>query len=134
MTDSPSTGTQSSPRAANDQIRYCDRCGISFLWSAEEQAQHGTNAAPTHCAGCRTLLPENGRVRGLVKWYNVRKRFGFIVRHDQPELFVHGSALEGGGRLSPGDLVEFSIGESERGPAAQAVRVLVPKAMPAIEG
>ena len=35
-----------------------------------------------------------------------------------------GSELQGQRRLEPGDLVEFSIGANERGPAAVAVQVL----------
>jgi len=110
----------------HDQTRYCDRCGISFLWSSEEQrAAHAAGQpAPIYCAGCRALLPPPGRERGLVKWFNARKRYGFIVRKDQPEIFVHGSDLAGDARLRPGDLVEFAVGEGERGPAAKEVRVL----------
>ncbi len=114
-----------APNRPPDRIRYCERCGISFLWSSEEQVAQD-DAAPTppaRCPGCRVLLPPPGRERGLVKWYNVRKRFGFIVRKEQPELFVHGSEVSGG-RLHPGDLVEFAVGENERGLAAKAVTVL----------
>ncbi len=115
-----------------DQICYCDRCGISFLWSAEEQRTQtridGSPNAPTHCAGCRQLLPAVGRERGLVKWYNFRKRYGFLVRKDHPEIFAHGSELEttgaSGQALRPGDLVEFSVAQSERGPVAKSIRVI----------
>ena len=120
-----------------DQIQYCERCGISFLWSAEEQkavheatrAQvngnpHGKSAPPIHCPSCRLLLPAPGRERGLVKWYNRRKRYGFLVRRDHPEIFAHGSDIDGASALRPGDLVEFSVAESERGLAAKAITVL----------
>lgn len=117
-----------------DQIHYCDRCGISFLWSAEEQraAAAASTPTPTRCAGCRALLPEAERTRGLVKWYNARKRFGFVVRQDQPDLFAHGSEIEGAARLYPGDLVEFSVGQGARGPAAQAIRIITAQAVPEI--
>lgn len=111
-----------------DQLCYCERCGISFLWSAEEQAeahsQSGARGAPLHCPGCRALLPAEGRERGLVKWFNYRKRFGFIVRQHQPELFAHGTDVLDDTKLRPGDLVEFSVEASERGPVAKAIRVL----------
>lgn len=122
-------------KTLTDQIRYCDRCGISFLWSAEEQRAAAADAVapPSQCAGCRALLPAAACERGLVKWYNARKRFGFIVRHDQPEIFAHGSEVEGGARLRPGDLVEFSVGTTERGPAAQTIRIIKPQAVPDLE-
>jgi CspA family cold shock protein len=121
-----------NPVRPQDQICYCDRCGISFLWSTEEQhaqAQVGaTLSTPTHCAGCRQLLPAAGRERGLVKWYNFRKRYGFLVRKEHPEIFAHGSEIEptgaAGHGLRPGDLVEFTVGQSARGPVATAIRVI----------
>jgi CspA family cold shock protein len=109
-----------------DQIRYCEHCGISFLWPAEEQRAGKAGGAPVPdlCAGCRSLLPPAGRERGLVKWFNHRKRYGFIIRKEQPELFVHGSDLPPNIKLQPGDLVEYSVGAGERGPTAKEVRLL----------
>jgi CspA family cold shock protein len=122
-------------RRIQDEIRYCDRCGISFLWPVEEQrAEAAVDAAqsaetlpavpPRFCPGCRLLLPAPGRERGMVKWYSMRKRYGFVVRRDQPEIFVPGAALVGVRILQPGDLVEFSIGANEQGPVAQDVRLI----------
>jgi cold shock protein len=116
-----------------DQILYCERCAISFLWSVEEQkegqkevrAQGQANTPlPSHCPACRILLPAGGRERGLVKWYNHRKRYGFLVRKDQPEIFAHGSDIQGVHSLRPGDLVEFTIEIGERGPAATQITIL----------
>jgi CspA family cold shock protein len=111
-------------REPHDEIRYCERCGISFLWSQEEQKSAAPGAPPLYCPGCQVLLPTATRARGLVKWYNGRKRYGFIVRQDQPELFVHGSDVAEGARLQPGDLVEFSVATGARGPMAREVHIL----------
>lgn len=118
-----------SGRKQQDATLYCERCGISFLWSMEEQKARPGQPPPQLCAGCRHLSPPPNRERGLVKFYNTRKRFGFLVRRNAPELFVHGSAVTGGGRLAEGDLVEFAVAQTERGPAADAVR-LVERAAP----
>jgi cold shock CspA family protein len=112
-----------------DEILFCERCGISFLWSAEEQKRSQSVSddrveSPHLCPGCRHLLPTAGRTRGLVKWFDARKRYGFIVCPDQPDLFVHATELADAVRLHPGDLVEFSADSDERGKAARAVRVL----------
>lgn len=108
-----------------DETRYCDNCGISFLWTGEEQRLENKLETPVRCPGCRQLLPDDGRERGMVKWYNARKRFGFIVRPGAEEIFVHRSALKGTNRLREGDLVEYRVADGKSGLAAHAVRVLV---------
>jgi cold shock protein len=107
-----------------DEILYCARCGISFLWSQEEQKWAAGAPAPKHCHGCRRLLPATGRERGQVKWYDARKQYGFIVRVGQPDLYVHRSSLRGGRQLRPDHLVEFGVEQTARGPAAVDVVVI----------
>ena len=62
--------------------------------------------------------------RGLVKWFNDQKGYGFITAEGQPDVFVHFSAIEGNGfrTLREGEQVEFEIKASERG--AEASRVI----------
>jgi cold shock protein len=113
-----------------DEILYCARCGISFLWSQEEQKWAQGSPPPKHCPGCRQLLPAEGRERGQVKWYDPRKQYGFIVRSGQPDLYVHRNALRGGRPLRPDDLVEFSVEQTERGPAATDVAAVMRDTLP----
>jgi len=116
----------------SDQILYCDRCGISFLWSKEEQdaaaqsadAQGVTLAKPKHCPGCRELLPAEDRERGIVSWFNYGKRYGFITRDEGDDLFVHRSEVPRRTRLRTGDLVEFTVQEGKRGEYAGDVVLL----------
>lgn len=118
----------------HDRILYCDCCGISFLWSAEEQrAEQATPSSPHphRCPGCRRLAPPPGRERGLVKWFHRRKSFGFLVRAGHPDLFVHGSALPPRAHLHPGDLVEFAVVTGPRGPVAAEVTILAASDTPA---
>ena len=115
-----------------DEILYCARCGISFVWSREEQELLDA-AQPLHCPACRRLLPPTGRERGLVKWYDRKKHYGFIVRAGHPDIYVHRSAVESRRLPRPGDLVEFGVEESNRGPVAKAVLVIevaVPSSKP----
>ena len=107
----------------HDETLYCARCGISFLWTVEEQKQPGASQ-PLHCHGCRLLMPGSGRERGLVKWFDRRKHYGFIVRAGQPELYVHRSALQSQRLPRPGDLVEFDVESGERGQSAVAVTLV----------
>ena len=107
----------------HDETLYCARCGISFLWTVEEQKQPGASQ-PLHCHGCRLLMPSSGRERGLVKWFDRRKQYGFIVRAGQPELYVHRSAVQSQRLPRPGDLVEFDVESGERGQSAVAVTLV----------
>lgn len=86
--------------------------------------KQGTLKVPTHCAGCRILMPAEERERGIVKWFNPRKRFGFIVREDGSEIFAHGSRLQNARRLRDGALVEFLAAESNKGLTAVEIQVL----------
>ncbi len=63
------------------------------------------------------------RVRGTVKWFSRTKGYGFIQPEEGPDVFVHYSAIQGGGfrNLEEGDQVEFIIENSPKGPQAADV-------------
>jgi len=58
-----------------------------------------------------------------VKWFDASKGFGFITRENGDDLFVHFTSIQGDGyrTLEEGQQVEFSVGEGQKGPAAQDV-------------
>jgi cold shock protein len=62
-------------------------------------------------------------MRGTVKWFNNSKGYGFIGRHDGPDVFVHYSAIPGDGyrTLQEGDSVEIEIVQGPKGPQAASV-------------
>ncbi len=61
--------------------------------------------------------------RGIVKWFNNSKGYGFIGRDDAPDIFVHYSAIQSDGykTLKEGDVVDFDIVEGQKGPQANTV-------------
>ena len=66
------------------------------------------------------------RETGVVKWFNTTKGFGFIVRDQGEDIFVHYSAIRGEGyrSLQEGQRVEFTVTQGDKGPQAQDVAVL----------
>jgi cold shock protein len=63
--------------------------------------------------------------QGTVKWFNGDKGYGFIAVEGGQDVFVHFSAITGGGyrSLEEGQKVEFDITQGQKGPQAENVRV-----------
>jgi CspA family cold shock protein len=63
--------------------------------------------------------------KGVVKWFNAAKGYGFIQRPGGDDVFVHFSAIEGAGyrKLEEGDEVEFDVNDGPKGPQAANVTV-----------
>lgn len=64
-------------------------------------------------------------LQGTVKWFSAKRGFGFLLRDNQPDLFVHFSGIvaEGYKTLREGDKVEYEV--SKDGEKEQAVNVKV---------
>ena len=63
-------------------------------------------------------------MKGVVKWFNDKKGYGFITDEEGTDVFVHYQDIEGEGfkTLQENDNVEFDVGEGEKGPKAMNVR------------
>ncbi len=61
---------------------------------------------------------------GTVKWFSTDKGYGFISQKEGPDVFVHFSAIEGGGykNLVEGEVVEFEVKTGPKGLQAADVR------------
>jgi len=66
------------------------------------------------------------RERGIVKWFNPAKGYGFIQRSTGEDVFVHFSAIqmEGYKTLEQGEEVEFEVKQGPKGLQAENVHVL----------
>ncbi|BAS13998.1 MULTISPECIES: cold-shock protein [Arthrobacter] len=64
---------------------------------------------------------------GTVKWFNAEKGYGFItVDESGDDIFVHWSAIQMDGfrALEEGQRVDFELGEGQKGPQAESVRLI----------
>lgn len=61
--------------------------------------------------------------RGIVKWFNSSKGYGFITRDGGEDVFVHYKSIEGNGyrTLEEGEEVEFEVVQGPKGLQASKV-------------
>lgn len=112
----------------SDKLLRCQECGTEFIFTVTEQRdmvrQGKKPEEPRLCPACRVLVSPTGRPRGRVKWFDLRKGYGFITRPNGEDIFVHRSGLaEGVLTLDKEQVVEFDV-EVVRG-RRQAVNVQV---------
>jgi len=69
---------------------------------------------------------DENREEGIVKWFNINKGYGFIIRDSGGEVFVHFRSIRGTGHrtLREGQKVKFSSVEGEKGLQAEDVSIL----------
>ncbi len=63
-------------------------------------------------------------MEGVVKFYNNKKRFGFISGDDGKDYFFHLSGIEQGEFVKDNDRVSFEVVEGDKGPKAEHVKVI----------
>jgi len=63
------------------------------------------------------------KAKGVIKWFDRKKGYGFIDTDEQNDVFVHYTNLKGVDleSLDEGDEVVFEIVKGEKGPRAEAV-------------
>jgi CspA family cold shock protein len=66
------------------------------------------------------------REKGVVKWFNASKGYGFIQREGGEDVFVHFRAIRGDGyrSLNEGQRVEFVVKRGPKGLQAEDVSVI----------
>jgi len=63
-------------------------------------------------------------MKGVVKWFNHQKGFGFVLGDDDADYFVHVSQVPIELRLDEKMSVEFDVVKTEKGAQANNVRLL----------
>lgn len=74
----------------------------------------------------RPARVNSAKETGIVKWFNVKKGFGFITRDAGDDIFVHYRNIEGNGRraIAEGDRVQFVVIEGDKGLQADQVETI----------
>jgi len=98
-------------------------CTLLGNYSPRQRHDHDATDELHEASESEVAPPSGDRESGKVKWFNVSKGFGFIIKDDGEEIFVHFRAIRGKGRrgLKDGQRVSFVVVDSEKGPQAEDV-------------
>jgi CspA family cold shock protein len=99
------------------------------------EGDRGPQARRVRVTGDRAADAPLG-VLGTVNWYEPTKGYGFVTPDGgRGEIFVHSSAIVGGGVISEGQRVAFLVVDGEKGPQADHLLPLGAEAVqPASDG
>lgn len=99
------------------------------------EGDRGPQARRVRVTGDRAADAPLG-VLGTVSWYEPTKGYGFVTPDGgRGEIFVHSSAIVGGGVISEGQRVAFLVVDGEKGPQADHLLPLgAEAAQPASDG
>ena len=66
--------------------------------------------------------PQTGKYIGRMKWYNVKKGYGFLIRGGGEEIFFHKSGTVGQPtEIEEGQWVLYDVEETKKGPEATEI-------------
>jgi CspA family cold shock protein len=88
------------------------------MWGETSSLLAGFRARGAACEGVAVV-----REKGVVKWFNPAKGYGFIQRSTGEDVFVHFSAIQMDGyrKLDQGAEVEFDLKQGPKGWQAENV-------------
>ena len=107
----------------------CKRCGTSFILSPNYRdwlARRGVKVIqPMLCATCFSKVGPLPKQRGVIKWFNPHKRYGFISAEEGEDVFFHQEQIVEGEEVAHEGLrARFHVRYAEKGPQALNVEVL----------
>jgi len=105
-----------TPKMPSERIRYA--VAISCLAARRGPCYLGTGGRADNELGEGVV-----KEKGVVKWFNAAKGYGFIQRASGDDVFVHFSAIQANGyrSLDEGSEVEFEVKQGPKGLQAENV-------------
>jgi CspA family cold shock protein len=116
----------------SDQVSVvvCERCGNSFILSSNYRdwlARRGVKVIrPMLCMTCFMKVGPLPKQRGVVKWFNPNKHYGFISVEEGEDVFFHQRQIieDDESRTYEGQTAQFHVQHAEKGPQALNVELL----------
>jgi CspA family cold shock protein len=103
-------------------------CSLSAVMSKSPKGRSGQSPKrkPAAKPANRPAPVNSAKETGIVKWFNVKKGFGFITRDAGDDIFVHYRNIEGNGRraIAEGDRVQFVVIDGDKGLQADEVETI----------
>jgi len=112
------------------QTVTCQRCGCAFAVTDNYRDFLGRRGVrvvvPLLCTNCFLKVGSLPKQHGEVKWFNARKRYGFIVTEEGEEAFFHERQILEGDGDGPhqGQRVRFHLHYPIKGPEALNVELI----------
>lgn len=112
------------------QAVVCQRCGRGFVATTtylDFLARRGMQVkVPVSCMTCLLRTGPLPKRQGEVRWFNPRKRYGFIADQEGQDVFLHQKQILAGNSdaLQEGQVVRFHLHHSPKGPEAWNVEVV----------
>ncbi len=100
--------------------------GVIFLAILSGSLLSGGSSARSSSASMSAAASSDKVETGTVKWFNVKKGYGFITRDQGDDVFVHYRNILGDGRraVSEGQRVQFIVIDGDKGLQADEVETI----------
>jgi cold shock CspA family protein len=108
----------------------CQNCGSGFVLTRTYQdlirRRGGRIIVPVLCPTCFLTEGPLPKQRGKIKWFDIRKHYGFIAAERGDEAFFHQTQLVADSSVVPheGQVVRFHLRYSVKGPEALNVELV----------
>ena len=112
------------------QVIVCQRCGRGFILTTtycDLLARRGVEVVvPVLCPTCFLRKGPLPKQQGKVKWFDPRRRYGFIIAEEGEEVFFHQQQVVGGNGndVHEGQTARFHMHYSEKGQKALNVELI----------